>query len=255
MIISKMGNDYSAIMPDERTAKIMGELMKMLASEHGKKVLDVGCGDGSVAFILSGMGMKVVGVDKNQEKVAKARAKGLEALVVDSEGMFFDKEFDTAFSINSLHKMRRPTMVLDSIYRALKPEGRFIGEIAGENNDIALNQAIITVLEKHEKNGLYLFDYYQPSIEDYREKLEMKGFLVRSIETVNYSIPVEDDFDEWLSHKLYPFMTLFENKQLKQEFVQEVKEELTPMLKKDNGNYLLGQSSILFYAIKKGEDE
>ena len=255
MIISKVGNDFSAIMPNERSARIMSEVMKMMVSEHGKKVLDIGCGDGTVAFILNGMGMKVTGVDRNHENIVKARAKDVDAVEINAENLFFDKEFDVAFSINALHKMRHPTMVLDSVYRALIPEGRFIGEIAGDGNDGPLNNAILKVLAEREKNGLYLFDYYQPSVDDYREKLESKGFWVRNIEAVSFCVSVPDDADEWLKTKLSSFQeTLFDNDGVRDKFFNEVKDELFSDLRKENGKYQLPQNSIIFYAIKKEDD-
>jgi len=255
MIISKIGNDFSTIMPDERSARIMSEVMKMMVSEHGKRVLDIGCGDGTVAFILNGMGMKVTGVDRSHENIVKARAKDVDAVEINAENLFFDKEFDVAFSINALHKMRHPTMVLDSVYRALVPEGRFIGEIAGDGNDGPLNNAILKVLAEREKNGLYIFDYYQPSTDDYREKLESKGFWIRNMETVSFAISLPDEVDEWLDGKLKPFQdALFDNDGVRSKFFNEVKEELLSGLRKENGKYQLPQNSIIFYAIKKEND-
>ncbi len=48
--------------------------------------------------------------------------------------MTFDGEFDAAFSNAALHWMLDKERVASAIFRALKPGGRFAGEMGGEGN-------------------------------------------------------------------------------------------------------------------------
>ena len=80
--------------------------------------------------------------------VAAARARGLDARVMAGQHLTFDGEFDAVFSNAALHWMRPPEAVLAGVYRALKPGGRFVGEMGGHNNTAAIMVAIRAVLAR-----------------------------------------------------------------------------------------------------------
>ena len=64
-----------------------------------------------------------------------AKAAGLDAHLLDAANMRFDDEFDAAFSNAALHWMLdKEQAVAAAIFRALKPGGRFAGEMGGEGN-------------------------------------------------------------------------------------------------------------------------
>lgn len=53
----------------------------------GERVLDLGCGDGTLAAKLSGLGCTVTGVDSSPEMVAEAKARGVDAFVLDGHDL------------------------------------------------------------------------------------------------------------------------------------------------------------------------
>ena len=69
-------------------------------------MLDLGCGDGRLTQALVDAGCTVVGVDGSAEQVAAARARGLDARVMDAQALAFDREFDAVFSNAALHWMK-----------------------------------------------------------------------------------------------------------------------------------------------------
>jgi len=99
-----------------------------------KRILDVGCGDGTYAFALSKLGSNVSGQDLSAERITQAtqRVYGLGNNLMgrfvcgDASNLMFDSEtFDAVFSADffehiSLSKKRE---VLAEIYRVLKPGG------------------------------------------------------------------------------------------------------------------------------------
>lgn len=91
----------------------------------GKRILDIGCGEGNLARSLSDLGARVTGVDPNAEVLAVAREAvpgatfhraGAEALP------FADDAFDGAIFLNSLHHVPEPAM-----RRALQEASRVVG--------------------------------------------------------------------------------------------------------------------------------
>jgi len=58
-------------------------VVELLAPRAGERILDLGCGDGSLTKKLVELGCQVVGVDASPAMVAAAQALGLDAQVMD----------------------------------------------------------------------------------------------------------------------------------------------------------------------------
>src|SRR5438132_14066031 len=82
-------------------------VLELLAPQAGERILDLGCGDGVLTEKLVAMGCEVVGVDGSAAQVEAARARGLDARVMDGEHLTFQEEFDAVFSNAALHWMPR----------------------------------------------------------------------------------------------------------------------------------------------------
>jgi SAM-dependent methyltransferase len=74
--------------------------------------------------------------------VAAARANGVDAILLAAEDMQFFNEFDAAFSNATLHWVLEKEQAARAIFRALKPGGRFAGEMGGEGNLEKLREAL-----------------------------------------------------------------------------------------------------------------
>ncbi len=96
----------------------------------GQKVLDVGCGTGSLVAMLAAAGCRVVGVDSSATMIAHARNKRIaaELKLIDATALPFDREFDAAVISIALHEMapqvREKTW--EGMLRAVRPGGRLI---------------------------------------------------------------------------------------------------------------------------------
>lgn len=109
-------------------------VLDLLDPQEGEAILDVGCGDGALTADIAARGAKVVGIDPSAAMVAAAQERGIDARRMDAAQMTFDGEFDAAFSNAVLHWVEDRTGAANAIYRALKPGGRFVGEMGGIGN-------------------------------------------------------------------------------------------------------------------------
>ena len=95
--------------------------------------------------------------------VAAARARGIDARIMRGQSLTFDHEFDAVFSNAALYWMRPPDVVLAGIRRALKPRGRFVGEMGGHSNTAAIIVTLRAVLGRRGLDAHRLSPWYFPS--------------------------------------------------------------------------------------------
>jgi SAM-dependent methyltransferase len=123
-------------------AELGGAALDLLDPQAGERILDVGCGEGTLTKKVADRGATVLGIDDSPEMVAAARANGVDALLLGAEDMQFFAEFDAAFSNATLHWVLEKEQAARAIFRALKPGGRFAGEMGGEGNLEMLREAL-----------------------------------------------------------------------------------------------------------------
>ena len=116
--------------------------LDLLDPQPNERILDIGCGEGTLTHKIIERGATVLGIDNSPEMIAAARAKGVDALLLAAEDMQFFSEFDAAFSNATLHWVLEKEQAARAIFRALKPGGRFAGEMGGEDNLRKLRDAL-----------------------------------------------------------------------------------------------------------------
>ena len=85
-----------------------GPVFALLSPKPGERILDLGCGDGSLTAEIEAAGVDVLGVDLSEELLAVARMKGLSVKKVDAHALNYVQEFDAVFSNAALHWMQAP---------------------------------------------------------------------------------------------------------------------------------------------------
>ena len=95
----------------------------------GKKVLDVGCGTGELAFLISKKGAKVKGIDYSEEGIDIAKKKyrhsNLSYELVDVSKKISGK-YDVIVSIGTLEHMDKPYQMLKKFKNHLNPNGKIV---------------------------------------------------------------------------------------------------------------------------------
>lgn len=117
-------------------------VLALLAPQAGERILDLGCGDGVLTERIAGAGAEVVGVDASPAMIEAARSRGIDAHVADGQALGFAADFDAVFSNAALHWMLDPAAVARGVFAALRPGGRFVGEMGGHGNIATLRAAL-----------------------------------------------------------------------------------------------------------------
>ena len=208
-------------------ADLGATLVELLAPRPGEAILDLGCGDGALTEALVARGALVVGVDGSAEQVAAARARGLDARQADGEALDFEAAFDAVFSNAALHWMRKADAVIDGVWRALKPGGRFVAEMGGAGNVAGIRTALLAALERRGIDGQAVDPWYFPSPEDYRRRLEARGFEVESIALIDRPTPLPGAMADWLETFAETFLKLVPA-EARAALAMEVSEALRP---------------------------
>jgi SAM-dependent methyltransferase len=102
--------------------------------------------------------------------------------ISDARNLPFQDEFDAVFSNATLHWIHEPELVVQGVWRALRPRGRFVAELGGKGNIRAMQDAFDRVLEElgAAKPG-EVHPWYYPSVSEYSTLAEKVGFEVRLI--------------------------------------------------------------------------
>jgi SAM-dependent methyltransferase len=150
--------------------------LDLLDPQPGEHILDVGCGDGTLTLKIKEMGADVVGIDNSLSMVGAARAKGLDARLMDAGQLKFGEAFDAAFSNATLHWVLDKERAARAIWFALKNGGRFAGEMGGQRNLSRLRRALDDELvERGFGPPTYAANWY-PSPEEFTAVYEQAGF-------------------------------------------------------------------------------
>lgn len=110
-------------------AERIGTILKLMGSNRGKKLLEVGCGVGGIVPRLNPAENELVGMDISSFALNVARKKYPQITFVhgNAEQLPFKKEsFDIVLSPNVIEHLSLPQEALREIYRILEKDGILI---------------------------------------------------------------------------------------------------------------------------------
>jgi SAM-dependent methyltransferase len=129
---------YGPLLPEERTAREVEGIARLLELPPGGRVLDLACGHGRHAIPLAERGYAVTGQDLSEVFLQRARAdaqrRGVQARWVhaDMREIPFEAEFDAVINIFTafgyFDRDDEDQRVLEQVRKALRPGGRFLLE-------------------------------------------------------------------------------------------------------------------------------
>jgi len=175
-------------------------VLQLLDPRPGELILDVGCGDGALTERIAEAGAVVIGLDASPEMVEAARARGIDAFVADAEAMDVERfgRFDAVFSNAALHWMLDPDAVAAGIFKALRPGGRFVGEMGGAGNLATLRRGL--------RDELTMRGYTMPaqdpawyaSVEEFTGHYRAAGFEEVRAELIERPTPLTGGVADWV---------------------------------------------------------
>ena len=230
-------------------AELAAPALDLLAAEAGESILDLGCGDGVLSEKIAATGCRLTGVDASAEQIAAARARGLDAHVMDGRALDYVSRFEGIFSNAALHWMRPPERVISGVFRALRPGGRFVGEMGGAGNVATIRTAIYQALEERAIIAAAIDPWYFPSAAEYRGLLEEAGFMVSEIALHPRPTRLPGAFSDWLDTFAEDFIKAVPKRE-RAAFKRQVELALTHKLRGPEGIWTADYVRLRFKALK-----
>jgi SAM-dependent methyltransferase len=168
-VAGRMERHYSPGRTWEATARALIGLLDL------GDVLDIACGDGVLAELLSGNARSITGIDISDTLISAARARlkdsaHVRLLTGDMHAIPLpDAQFDHVFLMHALAYTRRPIEVLREAARVLRPGGRLV----------------VAALDAHaHKATMQTYDHVNLGIAPaaLRQQLEQAGLVVARCE-------------------------------------------------------------------------
>jgi len=180
-------------------AELGGAALELLDPQPGEHILDVGCGDGTLTEKIVERGASVVGIDNSVEMIGAARAKGIDARFMDAAELKFGEAFDAAFSNATLHWVLDKERAARAIWFALKPGGRFVGEMGGEGNLLTLREALDEELVIRGYVPPVEAGNWYPSPQDFAAVYEAAGFSEIDARLIERPTPLNHGIAAWVT--------------------------------------------------------
>lgn len=149
--------------------------------EPGKTLVDLGCGNGRDAIYFAGQGLNVVGMDLSASAIEMLQAQNIPNARFVCGDFISDPThtpgcYDYAYSRFTIHAInpKQETMLLQAMYQALKPGGKFFIEVRSVHDPIyGKGQPV-------ERNAFFYDNHYRRFIVlgELTHSLEQCGFRV-----------------------------------------------------------------------------
>jgi trans-aconitate methyltransferase len=184
-------------------SELASELVVWLRPNAGERILDLGCGTGTLTAEIARRGALVTGVDSSPEMVAAAREKYSELAfeIADGQALVYTEQFEAVFSNAALHWMPRAADVVHGVTRALRPRGRFVAEFGGFGCVSAVVKAVTDVLDEWQIDPAPYVSWYFPRPGEYAALLEARGLTVRELRFFDRPTPIAGEMGlaTWLA--------------------------------------------------------
>lgn len=223
------------------------DLVDLLEPRPGERILDLGCGDGTLTRALAERGASVLGIDASASMVAAAQRHGVDARLGHAEALDVGAGFDGVFTNAVLHWVRDLDAAIDGVRRALRPGGRFVGEFGGHGNIAAIGAATVAVVERHGYRAAS--PWYFPTADAYRRRLEHHGFAVATALLFPRMTPLPTGLEGWLETFGDVLLTAVPPEE-RTTVIREVEEVLRPWLCDEDGHWSADYVRLRFAATR-----
>lgn len=192
-------------------------LIAELELTGAERILDLGCGNGSVSAQLAACvpGGSVLGIDVSAGMIEAAHdhdAANLQFALKDINDLDFADEFDVVFSNAALHWVKDHDTLLDNVRRALRKGGYLRFNFAGHGNCSHFFKVIreaIELPEFREHFAGFEWPWFMPDVAQYAELVARKPFRDGRVwgENADRHFAEPDAMVRWIDQpSLVPFL-------------------------------------------------
>jgi ubiquinone/menaquinone biosynthesis C-methylase UbiE len=202
VVLHLQENIYNTQAPEKdefKDLKVRG-IIRELSAARTCKILDVGCGDGSLLEPFH-RHHECYGVDISEAQLKKARAKGIKAFRVNIEAEklpFPQSFFDLAVCSETIEHLLDVDNLFHEVNRTLKKGGFFILTFPNVNQPVSWLLQVVFDLPP-----MYSARYKSPHVRDYtlrivKSALTRFGFAVKNV-TGTYVYPFKGGVSQFLA--------------------------------------------------------
>jgi trans-aconitate methyltransferase len=253
--------DWNAPLYDQRFSCIAGygrDLIPLLDPQPGRRILDLGCGTGTLTAEIAASGAEVIGVDASEGMIDEARQRFPEItfLQMDARRLTIPGPFDDVFSNAVLHWIPEAEDVMRGVAAVMRLGGRFVLEMGGRGNIRSIRAALYASLHEVGRGDLLEGDpWYFPGIGEYSSLLDSCGF--RTVYAVLFPRPTPldarpDALAAWLDVFARDFLAPLSDDERKR-VVERIEDYARPALFRD-GRWVVDYVRLRVVAERIGGD-
>jgi hypothetical protein len=138
--------------------------------------------------------------------------------------------------------------VMAGVRRALKPGGRFVGEMGGQGNVAAIGTALRASLRARGVAPADAFNWYFPTEAQFGGLLRSHGFELRQIALIPRPTLLPTGIAGWLATFAAPFLAAVPA-EAHGAILEEVETVLAPALRSADGDWIADYVRLRFFAI------
>lgn len=221
------------------------KLIFELGLKGNERLLDLGCGDGSLTVQLAELlpEGEVVGIDASQGMIDVASTRersNLRFFRLDINHMEYENQFDVVFSNATLHWIKDHQRLLQNVHRALRDDGRIRFDFAGDGNCSHFFSVVRDAITRDEFNSFFTafeWPWYMPSVDEYEILAKSSGLHCVRVwgENVDRFFPDKEMMIRWVDQpSLVPFLA-FVPDPVKTSFREYVVNRMIEETKQEDG--------------------
>lgn len=176
------------------------DVLKLLTVGLGSKVVDLGCGNGSLTDRLQSLGYQVMGIDASPAmlEIARKEYPNISFQQADALSFQLDKPADAIFSNAVFHWIDadKQETLLRNVSRNLRPGGELVCEFGGHGCGEAVHSTLEELFREHKRT--YKKIVFFPTIGQYAPLIEKCGMRVEYAILFDRPTPQKGTIKDWI---------------------------------------------------------